>query len=301
MPPQSQGSSSTQSTLLDSYDDCINVIIDNCRREQPADATYRPDLPPEPTYGMHFEPLEMPYREPQFLPLPPTALQLFQTFLPEPLVARWVDYTNKAAEIADLQYWSPVSSSEIYIWLAILIYMEMHKESCFRDYWKAPTAQGFDPTQPITKLMPRTNIAVDEKMVAFTGMGYSIAQQGYFLGWVCHRPHSKFGPVGKPSWASRAPRGSKKLALNPTQSVVPFLLHKLPDASYHVFLDNPFSSSKLFTALRDEGHGATGTARINCGIFKQLVEAKIRDNKGQCWRWNELRAYATVDNKVSCL
>lgn len=95
----------------------------------------------------------MPYREPQFLPLPPTALQLFQTFVPEPLVARWVDYTNKAAEAADLQSWSPVSSAEIYIWLAILIYMGMHKESCFRDYWKAPTAQAFDPTHPITKLM----------------------------------------------------------------------------------------------------------------------------------------------------
>ncbi|KFA80090.1 hypothetical protein S40288_09812 [Stachybotrys chartarum IBT 40288] len=56
------------------YDDCINVIIDNCRHEQPADATYRPDLPPKPTHGTYFEPLEMPYREPQFLPLPPTAL-----------------------------------------------------------------------------------------------------------------------------------------------------------------------------------------------------------------------------------
>ncbi|KFA71894.1 hypothetical protein S40288_09514 [Stachybotrys chartarum IBT 40288] len=55
----------------------------------------------------------------------------------------------------------------------------------------------------------------------------------------------------------------------------------------------------LFSELRDEGHRATGTARTNCGIFKQLVKAKIRDKKGKCWRWNELRAYATVDNKVN--
>ncbi|KFA82000.1 hypothetical protein S40288_10399 [Stachybotrys chartarum IBT 40288] len=138
-------------------------------------------------------------------------------------------------------------------------------------------------------------------MVAFIGFKiWVIAQQGYFLGWVCHRPHSKFGPAGKPPRAPRAPRGSrKKPALNPTQSMVPFLLHKLPRASYHVFLDNLFSSPKLFAALWDEGYGATSIARINCGIFKQLVEAKIRDNKGYCWRWNELRAYAIVDNKVN--
>ncbi|KFA55407.1 hypothetical protein S40293_10318 [Stachybotrys chartarum IBT 40293] len=335
-----QSTQSTPPSLLNSYDKYINVIIDNCRREHPADAgTYRPDLPPVPTYGTHFEPMEMPYREPEFKALPPTALQLFQAFVPEPLVNRWVDYTNKAAEIANLKDWRPVSASEIYLWLAILIYMGIHKESSFRDYWKAPTAQGYDPTHPITKLMPNrrfqqlrtrlricplsyttehthdaygyidewsahlqiaslslyipgTNIAVDEKIVAFIGKSrltltittkptptgfkvWVIAQQGYFLG------------------------GTKRLALNPTQSVVPFLIHKLPDASYHVFLDNLFSSPRLFTALREEGHGATGTARVNCGIFKQLVEAKIHDNKGQCWQWNELRAYATVDNKVN--
>lgn len=33
MPPPSQP------TLLNGYEDCINVIIDNCQREQPADAT----------------------------------------------------------------------------------------------------------------------------------------------------------------------------------------------------------------------------------------------------------------------
>ncbi|KEY74609.1 hypothetical protein S7711_05040 [Stachybotrys chartarum IBT 7711] len=329
-----QPTQSTQSTqsmppgLLNSYDNCINVIIDNCRREHPADAgTYRPNLPPVPTHGTHFEPLEMPYREPEFKALPPTALQLFQAFVPEPLVNRWVDYTNKAADIANMKDWRPVSASEIYLWLAILIYMGMHKESSFRDYWKAPTAQGYDPTHPITKLMPSrrfqqlrtrlricplsyttehthdaygcidewsahlqiaslslyipgTNIAVDEKIVAFTGkskLKLTITTKPTPTGFKV--PGEKYGPAGKPP---RAPKGMKRLALNPIQSVVPFLIHKLPDASYHVFLDNLFSSPRLFTALREEGHGATGTARVNCGIFKQLVEAKIRDNKGQC-------------------
>ncbi|KFA80204.1 hypothetical protein S40288_10073 [Stachybotrys chartarum IBT 40288] len=99
-----------------------------------------------------------------------------------------------------------------------------------------------------------------------------IAQRGYFLGWVGHRPHSKFGPAGKPP---RAPRGSKNPALNPTQRVVPFLVKKLPSSSYHIFLDNLFSSPQLFTELRDEGHRAIGTARKNCGIFKQLDNATL--------------------------
>ncbi|KEY74408.1 hypothetical protein S7711_10278, partial [Stachybotrys chartarum IBT 7711] len=115
-------------------------------------------------------------------------------------------------------------------------------------------------------------------MIAFIGFKvWVIAQRGYFLGWVGHRPHSKYGPAGKPPQALRGSK--KKPALNPTQSVVPFLLKKLPSASYHVFLDNLFLSPQLFSELRDEGHGATGIARTNCGIFKQLVEAKIRDKK----------------------
>ena len=146
--------SQNKTSFLNSAESCINVVIDNCRREQPNDATYRPDLPSEPTHGDHFEPLKMPYREPCYKPLPPTALGLVQTFLPEALVSRWVIYTNLAALEAAIEGWSPVSLSEIYIWIALLIYMGIHKESSFKDYWKAPTVGGFDPTHPITKLMP---------------------------------------------------------------------------------------------------------------------------------------------------
>ncbi|KEY72607.1 hypothetical protein S7711_06244 [Stachybotrys chartarum IBT 7711] len=121
-------------SFLNSADDCINVVIDNCRREQPADATYRPDLPPVPKTGTHFEPLELVNRDPRWLPLPPTALQLLQTFLPEGLVSHWVDYTNKAAKIAEVKGWAPISLSEIYIWIALLIYMGIHPEDRIQDY-----------------------------------------------------------------------------------------------------------------------------------------------------------------------
>jgi hypothetical protein len=280
--------------------------------------------------------------------------------VPEALVACWVSYTNLAATAAGIEGWEPTSLPEIYIWLAILIYIGIHKESSFRNYWKASTAEDYNPTHPITKLMtyqrfqqlrvriricslahlhthkhdafqcvedwsvhvqiaalnlyiPGTNVAVDETMIAFTGKSklkltittkptptgfkmWVIAQRGYFLGWLPHRPHSKFGPAGRPK---RKVNGQP--ALNPTQSVVPLLVKKLPSANYHVYVDNLFSSPQLFEELRKEGHGATGTARTNCGLFKQLIEAKVRDKQGKCWRWNELRAYATVSNKVSDL
>ncbi|KEY73909.1 hypothetical protein S7711_10200, partial [Stachybotrys chartarum IBT 7711] len=288
MPPQ-------QPAFLNSADDCINVVIDNCRREQPADATYRPDQPPEPRYGTQFEPLEMPHEDPRWQPLPPTALELLQTFLPEGLVSRWVDYTNKAAAAAVVKDWAPVSLPEIYIWIALLIYMGIHPQDCFRDYWKTPTPEAYHPTHPISKLMPSsrfeqlrgriricalahttththdafdcidewsshlqiasltlyipgTNIAIDEKIVAFTGKSklkltiktkptptgfkvWVVAQKGYFLGWVGHRPQQKYGPAGKPPKALKG--AFEKPALNPTQSVVPFLVKLLPASSYH--------------------------------------------------------------------
>ncbi|EXK77540.1 hypothetical protein FOQG_17745 [Fusarium oxysporum f. sp. raphani 54005] len=41
-------------------------------------------------------------------------------------------------------------------------------------------------------------------------------------------------------------------------------------ATYQLFVDNLFSSSDLFRSLRKYGHGATGTARPNYGIHKEL-------------------------------
>jgi hypothetical protein len=39
-------------------------------------------------------------------------------------------------------------------------------------------------------------------------------------------------------------------------------------------MDNLFSSPNLPHALREAGHGATGTARPNSGISKELKEAR---------------------------
>ncbi|KFA51971.1 hypothetical protein S40293_10202 [Stachybotrys chartarum IBT 40293] len=151
----------------------------------------------------------------------------------------------------------------------------------------------------------RTNIAINEKIVAFTGKSklkltiktkptptgfkvWVVAQKGYFLGWVGHRPQQKYGPASKPPKALKG--AFEKPALNPIQSVVPFLVKLLPASSYHVFLDNLFSSLQLFLELRHEGHGATGIARSNCGIYKGLVDIKVRDKAGKFYTGMEFEA-----------
>ncbi|RKK66093.1 hypothetical protein BFJ68_g18610 [Fusarium oxysporum] len=74
----------------------------------------------------------------------------------------------------------------------------------------------------------------------------------------------------------------------------------LPPAVYHVFMDNLFSSSDLFLSLRQHGHGATGTARANCGIYKDLAVSKNKDKLGKSgYEFNEIRVIPTADNQVN--
>ncbi|KFA69248.1 hypothetical protein S40285_09311 [Stachybotrys chlorohalonatus IBT 40285] len=87
--------------------------------------------------------------------------------------------------------------------------------------------------------------------------------------------------------------------LNPTQAVVVALVNKLPKGTYHVFLDNLFSSPDLFKALRILGIGATGTCRTNCALYRDIVVAKENDRKGKgLWPWGRICSWPTPDNKV---
>lgn len=79
------------------------------------------------------------------------------------------------------------------------------------------------------------------------------------------------------------------------------LMKALPNATYHVFCDNLFSTGRLFIVLREGGYGATGTARVNSGIFKPYVTAK-KDDKARGasgFKFNEIRTTPTPDNQVS--
>lgn len=89
------------------------------------------------------------------------------------------------------------------------------------------------------------------------------------------------------------------LLLSNTSGVVLSLCKSLPTQIYHVFVDNLISTPPLFRKLRDHGYGATGTARPNCGIHKDLKRDKALDKLGNCdYAFNEVRSIPSADNLV---
>ncbi|EGU87117.1 hypothetical protein FOXB_02365 [Fusarium oxysporum f. sp. conglutinans Fo5176] len=175
---------------------------------------------------------------------------------------------------------------------------------------------------------PGSHLAVDECMVRYTGrstattvvkgkpapLGFKIwviAQEGFFIRWLWHFKGSNYhalsrGPRrkrGRPSTQEREAASKEAAALTQlgnTQGVVISLCDMLPKQTYHVFVDNLFSTPPLFRKLRDHGYGATGTARPNCGIHKDLKRDKALDKLGRCdYAFNEVRAIPTRDNKVN--
>ena len=163
------------------------------------------------------------------------------------------------------------------------------------------TFQAAEPwSQHIQKVsaelfIPGTNLTVDECMIPFTGrskettvvknkptpVGFKvwvIAQQGFFLQWLWHVKASPYKAVIV-ELPTPTPYGKKgklrtEIPLNNTQSVVVHLLKRLSTQTHHVFTDNLFSSPQLFRLLRQLGHGATGTARPNCGITTEMKHIK---------------------------
>jgi hypothetical protein len=92
------------------------------------------------------------------------------------------------------------------------------------------------------------------------------------------------------------------MALNSTQSVVIALINLLLELTYHVFVDNLFSSPDLFRSLRQHGHGVTGTARPHFGIYNGLADTKKADKAGKSgFQFNEIKVIPTADNQVKRL
>ena len=129
----------------------------------------------------------------------------------------------------------------------------------------------------------------------------------------CRRGRGRGGRRGKASREKKASEaekveevihvltddGDKVIALNSTQSVVIALMNLLPQLIYHVFVDSLFSSPDLFLSLRQHGHGATGTARLNCGIYKELSDYKMKGQSGKSgFNFNEIRVVPTPDIQV---
>ncbi|KAI8683287.1 Piggybac transposable element-derived protein 4 [Fusarium sp. Ph1] len=173
--------------------------------------------------------------------------------------------------------------------------------------------------------IPSSHLAVDECMIRYTGRSndttvvkgkpiprgfkiWVIAQHGFFIHWFWHITGAQYGAVGVelPPAKRRCTRRTKGdttdelIPLNSTQSVVVALANTLPKATYHVFVDNLFSSADLFRSLRMHGHGATGTARANSGINEELVHDLRGDKRlGTSYDFNQVKVIPTADNQVN--
>ncbi|KAG6979697.1 PiggyBac transposable element-derived protein 4 [Fusarium oxysporum f. sp. conglutinans] len=181
---------------------------------------------------------------------------------------------------------------------------------------------------------PGSHLAVDECMIRYTGksddttvikgkpdpVGFKIwviAQYGFFIRWIWHVKEKPHGAVGveistQKSLSQGRPSKRRKVTVeapdtkdepfapNSTQAIVIALTNMLPKATYHIFMDNLFSSSPLFRNLRNHGLGATGTARTNSGIHQELVQDRKDDGKvKKMYEFNTVKTIPTPDNQVN--
>ncbi|KAK7589630.1 hypothetical protein V3481_008609 [Fusarium oxysporum f. sp. vasinfectum] len=381
----------SQATLAEAQDSCeIDDHSFHTHSQRAADdPTGVPDFLPEEA-GDSFTPFDVGNRDFYINMLPPTPLELFQLFVPISLIQSWIEYTNAwVAHLIEngvidnwntplkpgsrILKWEGISTATTYVWLGVMIYLGIHRESSVKSHWKAPRLGDQVPLHPITKFMPLnkfllitrfirtfdhtqldvsderdlpkvfqaaepwsqhiqqvsselflpgTNITIDECMVPFKGRSkettvvknkptptgfkiWVVAQHGFFMRWLWHVKASPYKAVIVKLPPPHEPKGKKgklktTVALSNTQSVVIHLCNMLPKMTYHVFTDNLFSSPNLFRALREAGCGATGTARPNCGVSKELKDAKEGEKagKGPALQYNEVRAIPTKDKKV---
>ncbi|SCO78511.1 uncharacterized protein FRV6_02724 [Fusarium oxysporum] len=226
------------------------------------DPTEPPNLPPEEGRGDHFQPFNIEDRDFQINPLPQQPLELFQRFVPISLVRSWVGYTEDWASFCAL-------NGVIDSWNTPL-----------SDHSRLNAWEGISIAQAYVWL--------DECMVPFTGrskettlvkgkptpMGFKvwvIAQQGYFLQWLWH---VKASPVTAITVKLEAPTPYGKKGKLRTEI--------------------PLSNTQSL------GHGATGTARPNCGITTVMKQIKETGKKpdGMPLVYNKVYLIPTKDKQV---
>jgi hypothetical protein len=105
-------------------------------------STVRPVAPPEPRCGTAFQPLHLPDRPHRIHPLPDSPLKLFQLFFTVEIAQKWAGWTNATPKNGPWKRqsrevnWKPVTMPEIFIFLAAIIYMELHPQNDLKTYWE---------------------------------------------------------------------------------------------------------------------------------------------------------------------
>jgi len=168
-----------------------------------------------------------------------------------------------------------------------------------KDWWKKlePLSSYFQHRFQELYL-PSTNVAVDEMMVNFTGrsihtirlpgkpipVGYkvlAICDSSYTLNWLFT------SRVDSIACLEKYPN------LSPTGSAVLQLCHTLnPEKRHVVYIDNAFSTVRLFRELQKMYVGAVGTTRINSAELPDLLKDKTMTV------WNSLTGCIATTSKA---
>ncbi|KAG5765226.1 hypothetical protein H9Q72_006695, partial [Fusarium xylarioides] len=149
---------------FNAYDPDLYIYTQHSKLEQPIDNTARPNNKPSTQRGYHFKPLELHERDPVISTITSQLAEpvdLFLQFLPEKIVEKWVRYTNEAAKSLAAEdhdfskSWEPVTLSEVYLFIGIIIYIGLHKEANLKSYWATDEGYKFLPDHPMARLMAR--------------------------------------------------------------------------------------------------------------------------------------------------
>jgi hypothetical protein len=126
---------------------------------------------------------------------------------------------------------------------------------------------------------------------------WAIAQRAFLLVWNFHVPGEKGGPLGVKTPYELG--GSKKDGKggNKTQAVALSLVERLPKKTYHLWMDNLFTSTRFLELLRKRGFGGTGTCRTNSGVIYELVQMK-KDDSNDTMPWGTTHSMSTESNLV---
>ncbi|KDN71679.1 hypothetical protein CSUB01_12622 [Colletotrichum sublineola] len=136
----------------------------DCTPERCDAATLRPHEPPATEHGLpsSFRPFDVPARAQEARGLPASPLELFLQYVPQSLVEQSAQWTNAAplsregprARRARIYEWRKTSTDEIYLFLGILLYIGIHRESRLSTYWSTQQ-QREDPIHLFTRFMSR--------------------------------------------------------------------------------------------------------------------------------------------------
>lgn len=127
--------------------DAIAPLRESAYAETGDAGTQRPRAKPETRHGTAFQPMDLPDPE-----RPPeiswkavgaclTPLDLIHCFLPEWLIAQWVEWTNVAIKNGPWKQssrennWRDTTLAEVYCFLATLLYMGLYAENSIAAYW----------------------------------------------------------------------------------------------------------------------------------------------------------------------